>query len=429
MLQSNLEKSIFFTSVPQVIEKGFSILDQSNNNRRYFLKKIFCSVVTLKVFSPASVLLFFSQKTFAHFVPFGFWKKQGTAWGWGYNGGNLGDSTTIDRSAPTQVGALRNWNGLSAGCVHAVGIKTEGTLWAWGNNDSGNLGVSGGLRNSPVQVGSASDWKMAVAAGDYYGSAHLYTVAVKTDGTLYCWGDNSAGQLGDGTRTTKSSPLQIGTDTNWAWVSAASGLHTMAIKTDGTLWAWGKGADGRLGCGDTNSRSSPIQIGALTDWVKVWAGESHTVALKSNNSLWTWGGNNAGQLGAVGSARSSPVQLNADTDWALASAGANSCYAIKTSGALWVWGSNYNGQLGTGNVLDKFSPTQISGLSWKDIDGGFSHVLATKTDKSLWAWGDNAFGFLGDGTIVSKSSPIQIGSSNNWDKISAGESFSIAIQS
>lgn len=388
--------------------------------RRQFLKEFF------------AVVFLFSQKTFAHFVPFGFWKKQvpaPTLWGWGYNGsGAIGDGTYINRSAPAQIGALKTWSSISSGCNHTAAVKSDGTLWIWGNNECGNLGVAGGGRNSPVQVGSGTNWASAVAAGEYSSVAHLYTMATKTDGTLWAWGDNSSGQLGDGTTVTKSSPIQIGSGTSWAQVTASYGLHTVAIKTDGTLWAWGSGGNGRTGLGDTVNRSSPVQIGASTDWAQASAGQMHTMAIKTDGTLWTWGNNSTGQLGKTGAAaRSSPTQINSDTDWRLGVAGSTFCLAIKTNNTLWAWGSNYYGQLGVGSVSDKTTPTQVPGATWTDVSGGPDNAFAIKADKTLWAWGGNDTGALGDGTTVSKSSPVQVGSAANWTKVSAGESFVSAL--
>lgn len=387
--------------------------------RRQFLKEIL------------SVLILFSQKSFAHFVPFGFWKKQvpaPTLWCWGYNGsGALGDGTYTNRSSPAQIGALKNWSTISCGSNHTAAIKSDGTLWIWGNNECGNLGVTGGGRNSPVQVGSGTNWTSAVAAGEYTTVAKLYTMAVKADGTLWAWGDNSVGQLGDGTIVTKSSPIQIGSNTNWAQVTASYGLHTVAIKTDGSLWAWGSGGNGRTGLGDSINRSSPVQVGTSTDWAQVYAGQMHTMALKTDGTLWSWGSNANGQLGKTGASRSSPTQINSDTDWRSGSAGSTFSLAVKTNNTLWVWGSNYYGQLATGNNLDKSTPTQVPGTTWLEVSGGSDNTFAIKTDKTLWAWGGNDTGALGDGAIANRSSPVQVGSLGSWTKVSAGESFVSAL--
>ena len=158
-----------------------------------------------------------------------------------------------------------------------MSIKTDGTIWAWGLNNRGQLGddtVS--YRSSPVQIGALTNWAQ-VSAGD------LFTASVKTDGTLWAWGDNGRGQLGIGTAagTYRSSPVQIGALTTWSQVSAGA-EHTAAIKTDGTMWAWGGNISGEVGDGTTVSRSSPVQVGALTTWAQVAGGSVHTVAIKTD---------------------------------------------------------------------------------------------------------------------------------------------------
>jgi YD repeat-containing protein len=158
-----------------------------------------------------------------------------------------------------------------------VAVKTDGTLWAWGYNGFGELGDGTTTqRVTPVQVGTDTRWA-SVAAGQWH------TVAVKTDGTLWAWGNNSYGQLGDGTTTQRHAPVQVGIDTNWASVagSVAAGYgHTVATKTDGTLWAWGYNASGQLGNGTTTQRVTPMQVGTDTHWASVAAGFYHTIGLR-----------------------------------------------------------------------------------------------------------------------------------------------------
>jgi alpha-tubulin suppressor-like RCC1 family protein len=232
---------------------------------------------------------------------------------WGRNSyGQLGLGNTANRSSPVQIGALDTWHEASAGGTHGVAIKTSGTLWSWGNNNHGQLGLGDTVnRSSPVQVGALTSW-YKVAAG------RVSTFALKVDGTFWSWGRNEYKQLGIGNTTASgSSPVQVGALTNW-YKLAAGNYHAIAIKTDGTLWGQGLSNYGQVGLGDTNAAGvfSPTQIGALTTWDQVAAGAASTFAVKTDGTLWSWGRNNSGQLGLNDTAnRSSPVQVGALTAW------------------------------------------------------------------------------------------------------------------
>jgi alpha-tubulin suppressor-like RCC1 family protein len=197
-------------------------------------------------------------------------------WACGYNTlGQLGNGTVVNYSSPIQIGSLTNWKQVVCGGTRSHAIKTDGTLWSWGGNREGEIGNGTSITtySSPIQVGLLTNWKQ-VAAGNQVnslsgGDFFSQTLAVKTDGTLWAWGNNGYGALGNGTTTPYSSPIQIGALTNWKQV--ACGYATFAIKTDGTLWAWGYNLVGGLGNGNTVSYSSPIQIGSLTNWKQVAA--------------------------------------------------------------------------------------------------------------------------------------------------------------
>ena len=218
-------------------------------------------------------------------------KADGSLWAWGFN---LGD--TNNRSTPTRVGTAGDWKEVLAGDGHTLAIKTDGSLWAWGSNLWGALGLRGyDLLSSPTRVDTAGDW-MAVSTGLHY------TLALKTDGSLWAWGFNWYGQLGLGYSTDWNAPTRVGTAGDWKTVSAGQ-YHTLAIKTDGSLWAWGRNKYGVLGIGlggdifeDTN-QNAPTRVGTASDWKEVLAGTNHTVAIKNDGSLWAWGGNYHGQLG------------------------------------------------------------------------------------------------------------------------------------
>ena len=196
---------------------------------------------------------------------------------WGYNNyGQLGTGNQTSYSSPVQIGSLTNWKLVSGGHYHTIATKTDGTLWAWGRNLYGGLGTGNQTSySSPVQIGSLTDWNQISASYDY-------TIATKTDGTLWAWGDNQNGLLGLGnTATSYSSPTQIGTLTDWNQISAGA-YHTIATKTDGTLWAWGHNFYQQLGLGglgDITNRSSPVQVGTLTDWNLIACGRWNTISI------------------------------------------------------------------------------------------------------------------------------------------------------
>ena len=337
-------------------------------------------------------------------------KTDGTLWAWGHNSyGELGlGATSTLVSSPTQVGTDTNWRAVAGGLYYTLAIKTDGTLWAWGYNGQGELGLGDTTdRYSPTQVGTDTNWQ-AVSTGNYH------TLAIKTDGTLWAWGYNNDGQLGLGDTTNRSSPTQVGTDTNWRAV-AGGAWHTLAIKTDGTLWAWGYNGYGQLGLGDTTDRSSPTQVGTDTNWQAIANGYWHASAIKTDGTLWAWGHNSYGELGLGDTdGRSSPTQVGTDTNWqAVAGGGCRALgyytLAIKTDGTLWTWGYNNHGQLGLGDTTDRSSPTQVgTDTNWQAASGGSYHVLDIKTDGTLWAWGYNASGQLGLGDTDDRYSPTQV---------------------
>ena len=345
---------------------------------------------------------------------------------WGYNGfGRFGDGTTVSKSSPVQIGSLSNWEQVSAGTASAA-ITLTGQLYAWGRNNNGQVGDGTALdTSSPVQIGALTNWSQVSTGGNH-------TVAVKTDGTLWSWGGNSVGQLGDNTTASKSSPVQIGALTTWSQVSAGLSFtqpHTAAVKTDGTLWAWGRNNDGKLGDGSGSRRSSPVQIGALTNWAQAAAGYNHTAGVTTSGELYAWGRNNFGQLGGgTAASKSSPVQIGALTTWAQVATGHTHCAAVKIGGTLWAWGRNYNtGQLGDGTVVDKSSPVQVGLITtWSKVSAGGSNTAAAKTDKTLWAWGQNTAGQLGDGTTAPRSSPVQIGALTTWFRVSVGSNHTLS---
>jgi alpha-tubulin suppressor-like RCC1 family protein/6-phosphogluconolactonase (cycloisomerase 2 family) len=315
------------------------------------------------------------------------------------------------------------WKQICAGGLYTLAIKTDGTLWAWGENVYGQLGDGTIInKNRPVKIGSDNDWA-SVSAGS------LYSLAIKTNGTLWAWGYNISGQLGDGTTISKNSPIQIGTATDWASVSAGY-LHSLAIKTNGTLWAWGYNYDGQLGDGSNINKNSPVQIGTATDWSSISAGTHHSLAIKTDGTLWAWGYNFNGQLGdGTNISNNSPIQIGTATTWAGISAGELYSIGLRNNGTLWTWGDNEYGQLGDGTNNSKNSPGQVgTSTDWVSVSAAFRHTLALKINGSLWAWGRNIIYELGDGTNINRYSPVQIGSNVDWAIISGGSGHSVSIK-
>ena len=333
-------------------------------------------------------------------------RTNGTLWCWGRNDlGQLGDGTTGDKKNPTQVGALNTWTKVDGGGNHTCARKGDGTLWCWGYNSSGQLGdgTTAAYKVTPSQVfGALTTW-----AGVNTGAYH--TCARKTNGTLWCWGDNYYGQLGDGFTADKKNPTQVGALNTWVEINAGF-YHTCSRKTDNTLWCWGYNSSGQLGDGFTADKKNPTQVGALNTWAEVNGGGNHTCSRKTDNTLWCWGYNSSGQLGdGTNGNKNAPTQVGALNTWAEVDAGGNHTCSRKTEGSLWCWGDNIYGQLGDGTNANKNVPTQVGALNtWAEVNGGGSHTCSRQTDNTLWCWGDNGNGQLGNGTYTDKNTPVQL---------------------
>ena len=425
------------------------------------MKRLLCAMIIVSL-----MLLLFgcapnpAMETIAIAVGNGFSfaiEADGSLWAWGNNEyGRLGDGTrTIREESPTPyifddfVGEILVDNNrkipvkimdsvvsVSAGFDHAMAIKTDGSLWAWGWNGDGRLGngyianesstIEDRIQTVPIKI-------MEDVVSVSVGSSH--TMAIKTDGSLWAWGHNDSGQLGDGTFTTlgndngRRTPVKIMDSV--AFVSAGY-RHTMAIKTDGSLWAWGWNSSGQLGSGGGGNvpgtmggpiQTVPIQI--MEDVTSVSAGTYHTMAIKTDGSLWAWGSNYSGELGdgtatgrdenfdVIDNNRLSPVKV---MDSVISvSVGHSHTMAIKADGSLWAWGSNDHGLIGAETTArpEDAAPARYAQLPIKIMDSVISistgtHTLALKADGSVWAWGSNTYGQLGDGTTKNRLFPVQI---------------------
>ena len=356
-------------------------------------------------------------------------------WGRNNNGdnsnGELGLNDQAHRSSPVQLPGT-TWNLFNSNTYGGIIIngKTDGTLWMWGLNRGGNLAQNTATgtwsgESSPVQI-PGSTWSFGSGGGR----------ATKTDGTMWVWGGTYSGQLGLSQDVVGpgpnfpgySSPVQL-PGTNWA---VGRRKHTnndgsvFAIKSDGTLWSWGDNNSGSLGVNEAPSdgfggyyrRSSPIQIPG-TDWDVVMQGgnDNHSGgAIRTDGTLWVWGMNAApgslgGYLGQNNTVHySSPTQIPGT--WANATYGYHSAMAVKTDGTLWVWGRNGSGELGQNNKTQYSSPVQIPGTNWGTESYHFTAqkgwMAALKTDGTLWGWGSNFYGTLNNNNTIYRSSPTQI---------------------
>jgi len=354
-----------------------------------------------------------------------------SAWAWGLNtNGRLGDNTTAARSSPVSVvGGFLDWVQISAGNEHSVALRANGSAWAWGNNNEGRLGDSSTInRSSPVSVvGGFQDW-VQISASD------IHSLALRAGGSVWAWGNNGSGRLGDNTTIAKSSPVSIvGGFQDWVQISAG-GAHSVALRANGSAWAWGSNLNGRLGDNTITNRSSPVSvIGGFLDWVQISAGRSHSAALRANGSAWAWGYNGSGRLGDdTTTTTSSPVSVvGGFNDWVQISAGYAHTIALRANGSAWAWGYNGSGRLGDDTLIDKSSPISVvSGFSdWVQVSAGRYHSAALRADGSAWAWGSNGNGRLGDNTTIAKSSPVSVvGDFLDWLQVSAGGNFTIAIR-
>lgn len=325
-------------------------------------------------------------------------RNDGTLWSWGSNNFyKLGYETPSGTNPnPNMVGTSNDWQFVSAGQWHSAGIKTNGTLWVWGYNlygqgGQGTGGTTYAIIGTPTQVGTDNNW-LSVSVGTNY------TLAIKSDGTLWGTGTNEKGQLGIGTPLGAVFMTQIGTDTNWKQVSAG-GQVSLGLKLDGTLWTWGTGY---LGNGDAITTSNiPIQLGVENNWQKI--SKETGSAIKTNGTLWSWGyhsGNGTSEISTI------PTQIGSSSNWQFISTG----LGIKTNGTLWTWGLNEYGQLGDGTLVDNHTVTQIGNeTNWESISAGYYYNTATRTDGTLYNWGRNSSGELGDGTTIDKNFPTQVG--------------------
>ena len=340
---------------------------------------------------------------------------------WGYNGnyeigaGKIGNGNRFDVDTPEQVG-IAEWDALSIGLAATMARKSDGTLWMWGRGDSGQLGQGDySSAGEPVQVGTDTDWSAHFASGKQH------TLAIKTDGTLWAWGSGSNGALGTGGTTEELTPVQVGLNSDWTAIAAGQNF-SLGLRSGGTLWSWGTDSDGALGQGATTQLLSPTQVGVASDWTtSFYAGIRSAAAVNNSGRAYLWG---LAQYNAtVYWSENVPTLLDANTDHAFVVAGYDNFHIVKTNGTLWAFGKNDSGQLGDGTTTGKeVPPLQIgSNTNWTStIAGTDDETLALLSDGTVWGWGGNTSGTIGDGSTTQRESPVQVGSATDWTFVTSG---------
>lgn len=418
--------------------------------------------------------------------------ETGTLNCWGKNdSGQVGNGTTFIQQTPAAISANTDWNNVSLGTNHSCAIKDDKSLWCWGSNTSFQLGHSPTNSRKPSLLSKTNegetndDESIENEAWRATSSGNSHTCAIKDDASLWCWGGNTKGQIGQGNTTAfYSEPTELDRDSKWLRISA-SGDHNCAIKDDNSLWCWGGNLTGQVGNGSTENVLRPSLIAETTSrWNKISLGTDHSCGIKVDNSLWCWGDNSRSQLGdnstdpsripkLIYSAGVSDISLgnqfscgiksddnsiwcwgrnelnqlghtpditaplvdiiapsavdDSASSWSSISSGeAHSC-AIKTDNSLWCWGSSNFGQAAQ-NVAAEIPIQETSESSWLNVAANGDHSCAVKDDKSLWCWGSNRLGQLGNSTTTSESSPVPVVADSNWIDLSLGSDHSCAIR-
>lgn len=336
--------------------------------------------------------------------------KDSTVSAWGSNSCfQLGTDTILgSRNTPIHVNNLTGIISVAGGGAHSLALKNDSTIWAWGNNQYGQLGI-GSYGNSisiPVEVAGLTDI-IAISAG----SEH--SLALKSDGTVWAWGRNCYGQLGDSSLLNRNLPTQV-TSLSGIIAIDAGFFHSLVLKNDSSIFSWGENYYGCLGDSTNSSKPYPVQVKNLTGISSISAGYLYSLALKNDGTVWAWGTNDSYQLGdPVCSclSRNIPGKVTSLTNISSITSGGSHSIAIRNDKTLWTWGNNYSGQLGEGTNTNKVYPEQITLLNESvDMSAGQSFSIALKEDRTLWSFGHNGYGQLGDSSNVSQSNPTQINS-------------------
>jgi alpha-tubulin suppressor-like RCC1 family protein len=362
-------------------------------------------------------------------------RSDGTVWAWGANGaGQLGNGNTMTRTTPAAVPGLTGVVAIAAGSSHTVALKSDGTVWAWGNNNYGQLGIGNFYpysRATPAVVPDLSG-VIAIAAG--FG----HTLALKSDGSVWAWGWNDFGQLGDGTRTWdppygRATP-GIVPDLTGVIAIAAGFAHSVAFKSDGSVLAWGLNSNGQLGDGSSYDHATPAIVSSLTGVTAIAAGSAHTFALKSDGSVWAWGSNGSGELGNGSILQVYPASVPGLAGVTAIASGAFHTIALKFDGTVLTLGDNRYGQLGDGSITTqepygRATPTAVPGLTGViGLAAGSNHTAVLKSDGSVLSWGNNMSSQLGDGSLQVRSVPAKVPGITSVIAVAAADLNTVALR-
>lgn len=309
---------------------------------------------------------------------------------------------------------------VAAGGGHALALADDGTVWAWGFNDQGQLG-DGTLQyaTAPVQVQGLPEIK-AISAG------YTSSMALGRDGTVWTWGSNQSGELGDGTTNSHSRPVRISSLEQISSIATNAGIG-MALQTDGTVWLWGQNRDGALHASHANLLT-PIRMSGVDGVAGIGLGRSSLFVFTYDCALWAWGKNTFGQLGD-GSTMNQNQPVRAELSACLTGiAASNHTVALSSTGDVWTWGYNRDGQLGNNTVDNSATPSLLATPGNIVATACDQHTMALHADGSVWGWGNNDYGQLGDGSTESRPQPQQVEGLRTVTSIAAGAMFSLAVK-
>lgn len=330
----------------------------------------------------------------------------------------VGATTLLSAGAlPAEAasGPCPAFTAVAVGGLHTVALTASGTVWAWGDNAYGQVGD--GTRSDrafPIEIPGVSGVS-AVSTGMHH------TLAVGAGGTVWAWGENGSGALGDGTTTDRLVPIQVPNLSGIVQVAAGSS-HSLALTSSGTVYAWGYGEDGELGDGTWTTRITPTAVPGLTGVVKIAAGDFHSLAVTANGTQYVWGWNGHGQLGdGTHNDKSTPWAQPTLTRVSSTAGGYVDSFSVDARSRIFAWGENFYGQLGDGTRDDRYTPVQVVNVQGATaVAAGDFHSAAIGTGGAVWTWGYNPQGQLGDGTTVDRAAPAQVPGLTGVTSVEAG---------